>query len=304
MSLDSSASPLFAPTGRLRAAINLGNPILAGTDPATGARRRLRRPRAGLRRPPRRALELLPFDTAAKSVDAVTTESADIGFFAIDPVRGAGISFTAPYVLIEGCYLVRADSALQSAEDVDRPGVRVVVGNGSAYDLHLSRTLERAQIERAPSSPLVVETFLAQGAHVAAGVKQQLEADARRLPGLRLLDGRFMLIRQAMGTPKGRGPDAAAALHAFVEEMKSNGFISEALVRHGVDGASVAPAESLSAGGPAAPTPAERPPLRRAGDTAPPFWSAFLRTVMRTISICVPHELNRSGGNPQESPHP
>jgi len=254
MSLDSSASPLFAPTGRLRAAINLGNPILAGTDPATG------RP-AGVSVDLAQAwadrlgvpLELLPFDTAAKSVDAVTTEAADIGFFAIDPVRGAGISFTAPYVLIEGCYLVRADSALQSAEDVDRAGVRVVVGNGSAYDLHLSRTLERAQIERAPSSPLVVETFLAQGADVAAGVKQQLEADARRLPGLRLLDGRFMLIRQAMGTPKGRGPGAAAALHAFVEEMKSNGFISEALVRHGVDGASVAPAESPSAGGPAAP---------------------------------------------------
>jgi polar amino acid transport system substrate-binding protein len=254
MSLDSSPSALFAPAGRLRAAINLGNPILAGVDPATG------RPsgvsvdlaqafadRLGV------GVELLAFDTAAKSVEAVTGEAADIGFFAIDPVRGAGISFTAPYVLIEGCYLVRGDSPLQSGEEVDRPGVRVVVGQGSAYDLHLSRTLQRAQVERAPSSPLVVETFLAQGADVAAGVRQQLEADARRLSGLRLLDGHFMLIRQAMGTPKGRGARAATILHAFVEEMKANGFVAEALVRHGVDGAAVAPAESLSAGGPAAP---------------------------------------------------
>jgi polar amino acid transport system substrate-binding protein len=254
MSLDSSLSALFAPGGRLHAAINLGNPILAGVDPATG------RPsgvsvdlaqaladRLGLR------VDFLAFDTAAKSVEAVTAEAADIGFFAIDPVRGAGISFTSPYLLIEGCYLVRSDSPLQSGEEVDRAGMRVVVGQGSAYDLHLTRTLQRAQVERAPSSPLVVETFLAQGADVAAGVRQQLEADVRRLPGLRLLDGHFMLIRQAMGTPKGRGPRAAAFLHAFVEEMKSNGFVAEALMRHGVDGAVVAPAESLTAGGPAAP---------------------------------------------------
>jgi polar amino acid transport system substrate-binding protein len=254
MSLDSSLSALFAPGGRLRAAINLGNPILAGLDPATG------RPsgvsvdlaqafadRAGV------PLELLPFDTAAKSVDAVTAEAADIGFFAIDPVRGAGIAFTSPYVLIEGCYLVRADSPLQAGADVDRAGTRVVVGRGSAYDLHLGRTLRHATIERAPSSPLVVETFLAQGADVAAGVRQQLEADARRLPGLRLLDGHFMVIRQAMGCPKGRGGRAAAALHGFVEEMKASGFVADALVRHGVDGASVAPPENLSAGGPPAP---------------------------------------------------
>ncbi len=254
MTLDSSLNALFAPTGRLRAAINLGNPILAGRDPATG------RPsgvsvdlaqafadRLGA------SLELLAFDTAAQSVDAVTTEAADIGFFAIDPVRGAGISFTPPYVLIEGCYLVRADSPLQAGADVDRPGTRVVVGAGSAYDLHLGRTLRQATIERAPSSPQVVETFLAQGADVAAGVRQQLEADARRLAGLRLLDGHFMVIRQAMGCPKGRGARAVAVLHDFVEEMKASGFVAGALVRHGVDGASVAPADSSSAGGPPAP---------------------------------------------------
>ena len=118
------------------------------------------------------------------------------------------------------------------------------VGKGSAYDLHLTRELKAATIERAPTSPAVVDTFVALQANVAAGVKQQLEADARRLGGLRLLDGRFMVIRQAMGTPKSRGAAAAAFLTAFVEQMKASGFVAEALARHRIEGASVAPPQS------------------------------------------------------------
>ena len=233
----------FTPTGRLRAAINLGNPILAGTDAAgqpAGVSIDLARgfaERLGV------ALELVVFDTAGKSVDAVTAEQADIGFFAIDPVRGAGIAFTAAYVLIEGSYLVRSDSPLQDKDEVDRAGHRVAVGKGSAYDLYLSRELKAAEIVRAPSSPAVVDTFVAQNLAVAAGVRQQLEADARRLPGLRLLPGRFMVIQQAMGLPKGRGAEATAALAAYVEEQKASGFVADALARHGIQGASVAPAE-------------------------------------------------------------
>ena len=187
------------------------------------------------------ALELVVFDSAGKSVDAVTAEQADIGFFAVDPVRGAGISFTAPYVLIEGAYLVRDDSPLQDNGEVDRAGLRVTVGKGSAYDLYLSRELKAAEIVRAPTSPAVVDTFLAQRLEVAAGVRQQLEADAARLPGLRLLPGRFMVIQQAMGLPKGRDASAAEALRDFVEDMKRQGFVAEALARHGIEGASVAP---------------------------------------------------------------
>lgn len=241
--LDHALAARFAPTGSLRAAINLGNPLLAVAAPGTGRVQGLSvdlaqalADRLGV------PLALHVVDTAAKSVEAVTTEAADVGFFAIDPVRGAGIAFTDAYLLIEGAYLVRADSPVQANEDVDRAGVRVVVGKGSAYDLHLGRALKHADILRAPSSPAVVDTFLAESADVAAGVRQQLEADARRLPGLRLLDGHFMVIRQAMGSPKGRGEDVASALHAFVEEMKVNGFIAESMVRHGVAGAAVAPA--------------------------------------------------------------
>jgi polar amino acid transport system substrate-binding protein len=101
--------------------------------------------------------------------------------------------------------------------------------------------LKAAQIVRAPTSPTVVQTFIEQGLEVAAGVKQQLEVDASRSTGLRLLDERFMVIQQAMGTPKSRGRAAACTLHAFVEEMKSCGFVAESLARHGIVGASVAP---------------------------------------------------------------
>ena len=243
--MNSSLVRSFAPTGRLRASINLGNPILANKDPATGQPvgvsidlARAFAERLGV------ALELVVFDTAAKSVEAVKTGQADIGFFAVDPLRGQEISFTSPYVLIEGCYMVREASPLQRNAEVDRQGVRVAVGAGSAYDLYLSRELKQAQIVRAPSSPAVVDTFMAQSLEVAAGVKQQLQADAQRLTGLRLLPGRFMVIEQAMGTPKGRGQVAADSLRAFVEDMKASGFVADALSRHGIQGATVAPLQS------------------------------------------------------------
>jgi polar amino acid transport system substrate-binding protein len=235
----------LAPTGVLRASINLGNPILAGTDPATGQARGVSidlahafADRLGL------PLQTVVFKTAGQSVEAVTEERADIGFFAVDPVRGAGIGFTAPYVLIEGSYLVRNESPLRANSEVDRAGTRVVVGAGSAYDLHLTRELKHATIVRAPTSPTVVDVFVEQGLEVAAGVKQQLESDLARFPGYRLLPGRFMVIQQAMGLPKGRGEAARAFLADFIEEMKATGFVAHALARHGIEGASVAPART------------------------------------------------------------
>lgn len=237
----------FAPTGTLRAAINLGNPILAGTDPATGQPVGVSVDLArGLARRLGLAVELLVFDAAGRSVQAVTAEQADVGFFAVDPERGAGIAFTAPYVLIEGCYLVRDTSPLQHNDEVDAPGRQVVVGRGSAYDLHLTRSLRHAVIVRSATSPTVVDTFVAQGADVAAGVKQQLQADAARLlgqgsGGLRLLPGHFMVIAQAMGLPKGRSAEAAAYLKSYVEQAKASGAVAAALARHGIAGASVAP---------------------------------------------------------------
>lgn len=244
MSLSPELIRTFAPTGKLRASINTGNPILANLDKdgaPFGVSIDLARGFASLLG---LEVELVVFDSAGKSVEAVTKEQADFGFFAVDPVRGAGIAFTAPYVLIEGAYLVKDSSPLVDNAQVDQAGNRVVVGKGSAYDLYLSRELKSAEILRSPTSPTVVDTFVELGAEVAAGVKQQLEADALRVPGLRLLPGRFMVIQQAMGIPKGRGEAAAAVLHQYVEDMKASGFVADALARHGIQGASVAPLQA------------------------------------------------------------
>lgn len=243
MSVSDPLRQAFAPTGTLRASINLGNPILAKKNPDTGEPfgvsidlARALAQQLGV------VLELVVFDTANQSVLAVREERADIGFFAIDPLRGEGLRFTAPYVLIEGSYLVPQVSPIQSNDDVDRPGTRVVVGQGSAYDLFLSRELKQATIVRAPSSQTVVPHYVAQGLDVAAGVRQQLEADLTQHPGHRLLPGRFMVIQQAMGLARSRGEAAFAHLAQFVEAMKASGFVAEAMHRHGIQGASVAPA--------------------------------------------------------------
>ena len=230
-------------TGKLRAAINFGNPILANrgaggeatgvsVDLAREAARRLELP-----------IELVTFTSAGNTVDAVKAGRVDLAFVAIDPVRAADMEYTAPYVIIEGAYLVRDASPLRRNEDVDRDGTRVAVGRGSAYDLFLTRELKHASLVRVPTSPQVVDDFLAQNLDVAAGVKQQLEADARRVGGvrLRLLPGRFMVIEQAMGVPKGRKA-AQQWLSGFIEEMKASGFVAEALKRHRIEGALVAPA--------------------------------------------------------------
>jgi polar amino acid transport system substrate-binding protein len=231
----------LAPTGKLRAVINYGNPVLATRDRATGEpvgvsidlARELAK-RLGV------ASELVPVTSAGESVESLASGRVDIGFFAIDPQRAATTVYSGPYVQIEGAYLVRNESPLHKNEDVDRDGIRIAVGNRSAYDLFLSRELRHAKLERAPTSPAVVDFFLTQGLDVAAGVKQQLESDAKRVGNVRLLPGHFMIINQAIGMTKGKEA-GARYLIAFVEEIKASGFIADALTRHHVEGASVAP---------------------------------------------------------------
>jgi polar amino acid transport system substrate-binding protein len=240
----SNVKKAFIPTGKLRASINLGNPLLANrsieTDQPFGISIDLA---TELARHLEVELDLLVFDAAGKSVNAVESEEADIGFFAIDPKRGEKIYFTAPYVLITGSYAVRPGSEISELGQVDRNNQTVVVGRGSAYDLYLSRTLENATIIHAPTSADVVDVFFDGNYDVAAGVTQQLELDKRRHPDLHILDQPFMTIRQAMGLPKTRGSEAASFLASFVEELKQTGFVSDAISRHRVEGAAVAPLE-------------------------------------------------------------
>ena len=174
----------------------------------------------------------------AKSFEALKAGAWDIGFLAIEPVRAAEIAFTAPYVLIEGVYMVPKDSPLKTVADVDRDGVRIGVNKGSAYDLFLTRTLKAATLVRGEDG---VATFVKRQARSAAGVKQPIVAYAKTDPNVRVIDGRFMEIQQAMGTPQGRHA-AAAYLQAFVEEMKASGFVADALKRSNQPDAAVAPA--------------------------------------------------------------
>jgi polar amino acid transport system substrate-binding protein len=234
----------LVPGGTLRAAINFGNPILAHRDPVTqqpgGVSVDLARELAGRLGVD---LALMTFEAAGKVVEALKADLVDVAFVAIDPLRGQDVAYTAPYVLIEGAYLVRQDSPIRVNEEVDRPGVRVAVAPGSAYDLFLRRTLQQATLSNAPGSNAVVDHFMEHNLEVAAGIRQPLEAAARQQPGLRVLDGRFMAIEQAMGTPRTRGEAGVAYLRGFVEEMKSSGFVAQALQRHRIEGAAVAPAE-------------------------------------------------------------
>lgn len=233
----------LTPEGKIRVAINLGNPVLASraldgelqgvsVDLAREAARRL-----GAK------LELLPFPAAGRVVEAVKAGQVDLAFVAIDPVRGADMDYTAPYVIIEGAYMVRDGSSLRDNAAVDRAGTRIVVGRGSAYDLFLTRAIKSATLVRAPSSQTVTDLFLDQNLDVAAGVKQQLEADAERVGGVRLLPGRFMVIQQAMAVPKGRVA-ALAWLSNFIEEMKASGFVESRLREHRIEGAAVAPSSA------------------------------------------------------------
>jgi polar amino acid transport system substrate-binding protein len=180
------------------------------------------------------------FDAAGKVTEAGKTGAWDICFLAIDPVRAAGISFTAPYVVIEGVYVVPKDSALKSIADIDHDGIRVAVAQGSAYDLYLTRALEHAKLVRRPSGPECLDMFVADKLEAAAGVRQPIAAFAQSRTDMRLIPGRFMAIEQAMGTPKGREA-SLPFLRTFIEEMKASGFVARELRASGQGEAAVAP---------------------------------------------------------------
>jgi polar amino acid transport system substrate-binding protein len=239
----SSSSLLFdlAPTGKLRVGINYGNPILAQRDAGSGE---LRGIAVDLGRELGKRIgapvELVGFESAGKMFDAVKAGAWDVAFLAVDPGRAGEISFTAPYIEIEGTYLVPAGSSVRDVVDVDRKGVRVGVSAKSAYDLFLSRNLQHAELVRGPTNNAGFELLLAGKVDVVAGIRQHLVANAQRLPGSRVLDGRFMAIRQALGTPKGRDV-AAKYLREFIEDVKASGLVAQAIERAGIRGVSVAP---------------------------------------------------------------
>src|SRR5215510_731198 len=231
----------LAPSGTLRAAINFGNTVLAQRDPAGGVPRgvsgELARELAKRLGTP---IEYVTFDAAGKVFEALKAGAWDIAFMAIDPVRSEGLEFTGPYVVIEGAYAVPVNSALKTNEDVDREGVRIAVARGSAYDLYLTRAIKQATLVRESSGPEALELFRKDKLEAAAGVKQPIVLYAKDHPDTRVIPGRFMVIEQAMGTPKGREA-GVRYLREFIEEMKASGFVANALKASNQPDAAVAP---------------------------------------------------------------
>jgi polar amino acid transport system substrate-binding protein len=228
----------LGPTGKLRVALNLANFLLVLKPPpeprgiVVDLGRELGR-RAGL------PVEFIGYDRPGDVADAAANGAWDVAFIGAEPARANEIAFSAAYLEIECTYLVPAGSALRSVADVDRPGVRIAVSARSAYDLYLERTLKAAQLVRAEGIDASCDLFVSQKLDALAGLRPRLLQDVAKLPGARILDGRFTAVQQAIGTPKSRQA-AAAYLRAFSEEIKRTGFVAELIARHGVRGVSVA----------------------------------------------------------------
>jgi len=233
----------LAPQGVLKVAINLGNPVLAQTgsdgqpqgvsvDLAKALAEEL-----GV------ALEMTTFDAAGKVFAALSEGAWNVAFLAIEPVREQEIAFSAPYVIIEGTYLVAADSPFNEVAELDAEGIRIAVGKGAAYDLYLTRTLQHAELVRAQTSAAAVDLFLEKQLDAAAGVRQPLVKVAQADPRYRVLDGHFTSIRQAMAVPLHKSA-GAGYVRAFVERQKANGFVARGLARSGQSDVTVAPAQS------------------------------------------------------------
>ncbi len=240
MSRDALAD--LAPTGVLRAAINVGNTLLVtgrdkSGDPEGVAPDLAREIAVRLGAPVR----YVPFSRPNELADSAMDGVWDVGLIGAEPARARHITFTAAYVEIEAGYLAPPGSALRVMSDVDRPGVRIAVAAGSAYDLWLERNIEHATLVRSGSVGGAVTLFVEEHLEVLAGLRPGLLSVINRLPGARILDGKFMAVQQAVGTPQGREV-GAAFLRAFVEEAKASGLIARLLDRHGVAGSlSVAP---------------------------------------------------------------
>lgn len=233
----------MAPSGTLVMAVNYGNIVHTQRDPAGGPPRgvapELARELAKRLGVP---IRYVTYEIAGKMADAATEGTWDLAFLAVDPARAETIAFSAPYVLIQGTYLVNQDAPMRSVGDFDRPGLKIGVGLKSAYDLHLSRVLKNAELVRYPTSQAAIDAFVAgkDGLGAAAGVKQALAVAARKDARFRVVDGAYMSIDQAAGVPKTR-PQAARYLSDFVEEMKASGFVARKLAESGNADATVAP---------------------------------------------------------------
>jgi polar amino acid transport system substrate-binding protein len=239
-SVSAVAKAELTPTGKLRAGINFQNVLLTTLGPngeqggvavefARELARRLNLP-----------LEIISYKSAGGLADSVRSGDWDISVLGVEPQREKEIAFATPLTEIETTYLVPAGSQLRAIADVDRPGVRIAVAAKSAYDLYLSRTIQQAKLVQVEGIGTASKRFVDDKLEALAGLKPQLLELALTLPGSRILDGNFTVVRHTVGTPRGR--DAAAAyLRDLVEDVKASGLVAQWIEKSGVKGLSVAP---------------------------------------------------------------
>lgn len=241
MSSSTSVISELAPTGVLRAGINLSNFLLvtgksANGDPEGVAPDMAREIASRLGVPVR----YVAFATPGELADAADENVWDIGLIGAEPQRAQKITFSPPYCEIEATYLVPAGSPIQTLADVDQPGVRIAVAGRAAYGLWLDRNIKHAELVRSDTLDDAYEQFVRDNLEALAGLKPRLISDVRRLPGARILDGKFAAVQQAIGCLRSN-PTAAAFLRDFVDEAKYTGIVANLIEKHNVQGLTVAP---------------------------------------------------------------
>jgi polar amino acid transport system substrate-binding protein len=231
----------LAPTGTLRVGVNLGNFLLVNRQP-DGT---LKGVVPDLAQEIARRLGGLPVahvcsPGAGGVADGAKAGAWDVAFIGAEPARATEIAFTNAYLEIPATYLVPPGSPLKSLADVDRPGVRIATATRSAYDLYLSRSLKHAELVRVEGIPASYDLFVEKKLDALSGLLPRLASDVQRLPGAKILEGKFTAIQQAIGTPKSRTA-AAAWLAEFVADIKQSGLVARLIERHGAKGVNVAP---------------------------------------------------------------
>ena len=239
--MNPTAKSELIPTGKLRVGVNLGNFLLVNKDAASGELRGVVPDLAAeLARRLGTTAELISFPGAGQVADGAKAGAWDVGFIGAEPQRAQEIAFTLAYLEIPATYLVPAGSKITALAEVDRPGVRIATAARSAYDLYLSRNLKHAQLVRAEGIPGSYDLFVGEKLDVLSGLLPRLTSDVTRLPGARILEGKFTAVQQAIGTPKSRTA-AAAYLSEFVADIKASGLVARLIEKHGAKGVNVAP---------------------------------------------------------------
>lgn len=233
----------LAPTGTLRAAINMSNFLLVTGKTASGdpegvapSMAALFAERLGV------PVEYHPYPNPGALADSSADDLWDVGFVGAEPQRATYVNFTAAYVEIEATYLVPEGSKFQTPEEVDSEGTTIAVSARAAYDLWLERNIKHATVHRVSGLDASLDLFMNEKMDALAGLRPKLIDDVKKVPGGRILDGRFTAVQQASCTKKGR--DAGFKLLSdFIEEKKADGTVQALIDKFGVTGRlTVAPA--------------------------------------------------------------